>query len=191
MQGTRSSWLWFWHFRNGGTGWSARLNRSWCGRTTTTLPTSGTPRGSTPGRPGGICSCDVFSSRSHTSLAHATRSQTPCPASSRLILWRQMSSVSPGFPETSCLTVVHSYVSGVEGLLGVLASLTSGYHPQAKGQAERTNHCLEDALRCVAQNLSAWNTYLLWVEHTHNSLVSAFTGLSPLQGFPGVPVSVT
>uniref|UniRef100_A0A674P365 Gypsy retrotransposon integrase-like protein 1 n=1 Tax=Takifugu rubripes TaxID=31033 RepID=A0A674P365_TAKRU len=81
-----------------------------------------------------------------------------------------------------CSQVWKSFCSA----LGASVSLTSGYHPQANGQAERTNQSLEDALRCVAaQDPSSWSTYLPWVEYAHNSLVSASTGLSPFMASLG------
>lgn len=56
-------------------------------------------------------------------------------------------------------------------------SLSSGYHPQSKGQLERTNLSLESAHRCVvARNPTSWSSFLPWVEYVHNS---ADTGLSP------------
>ena len=43
-------------------------------------------------------------------------------------------------------------------LIGATASLTSGYHPEANGQAERLNQQLETGLRCVVhQNPSTWS----------------------------------
>uniref|UniRef100_A0A674MXQ5 Gypsy retrotransposon integrase-like protein 1 n=1 Tax=Takifugu rubripes TaxID=31033 RepID=A0A674MXQ5_TAKRU len=61
-----------------------------------------------------------------------------------------------------CSQVWKSFCSA----LGASVSLTSGYHPQANGQAERTNQSLEDALRCVAaQDPSSWSTYLPWCSH--------------------------
>lgn len=53
--------------------------------------------------------------------------------------------------------------------LGASVSLSSGYHPQSKGQTERMNQTLENALRCVAaQHPTAWGTYLPWVERMVN-----------------------
>uniref|UniRef100_A0A8C8DLA6 Gypsy retrotransposon integrase-like protein 1 n=1 Tax=Oryzias sinensis TaxID=183150 RepID=A0A8C8DLA6_9TELE len=54
--------------------------------------------------------------------------------------------------------------------LGATVSLTSGYHPQSNGQAERANQELEAALRCLAaQNQEDWSQYLVWIEYAHNT----------------------
>uniref|UniRef100_A0A3P9HPM2 Gypsy retrotransposon integrase-like protein 1 n=1 Tax=Oryzias latipes TaxID=8090 RepID=A0A3P9HPM2_ORYLA len=66
--------------------------------------------------------------------------------------------------------------------LGATTSLSSGYHPQSKGQAERANQELEAALRCVAtQNTSDWSTYLVWIPSsaTGISLFEACLGYLP------------
>ncbi len=66
--------------------------------------------------------------------------------------------------------------------LGATASLSSGYHPQTNGQAERANQDLERVLRCVASaEPSSWSSRLTMVEYTHNSLPVSSTGLSPFQ----------
>ncbi len=63
--------------------------------------------------------------------------------------------------------------------LGASVSLSSGYHPQSNGQAERANQELEAALCCVAaQNPASWSEHLPWVEYAHNSLSSSATGLT-------------
>uniref|UniRef100_A0A3B3HZY6 Gypsy retrotransposon integrase-like protein 1 n=1 Tax=Oryzias latipes TaxID=8090 RepID=A0A3B3HZY6_ORYLA len=50
--------------------------------------------------------------------------------------------------------------------LGATVSLTSGYHPQSNGQAERANQELETSLRCLAdRNSMDWSKYLVWVEY--------------------------
>ncbi len=68
------------------------------------------------------------------------------------------------------------------GQLGSTASLSSGYHPQANGQAERANRDLERVLRCVASaETSSWSSRLTMVEYMHNSLPVSSTGLSPFQ----------
>ena len=66
--------------------------------------------------------------------------------------------------------------------LGASVSLSSGFHPQTNGQAERANQDLGTALRCVvARNPSAWSEHLSWIEYAHNSLPSAATGMSPFE----------
>ncbi|KAJ8333220.1 hypothetical protein SKAU_G00421160 [Synaphobranchus kaupii] len=66
--------------------------------------------------------------------------------------------------------------------LGASASLSSGFHPQSNGQAERANQDLGAALRCVTvRNPASWSRFLPWVEYAHNSLKCASTGLSPFE----------
>uniref|UniRef100_A0A3P9KPU5 Gypsy retrotransposon integrase-like protein 1 n=2 Tax=Oryzias latipes TaxID=8090 RepID=A0A3P9KPU5_ORYLA len=70
--------------------------------------------------------------------------------------------------------------------LGASVSLSSGYHPQSNGQAERANQELEASLRClVAQNQGDWSDYLVWVEYAHNNHPSAATGMSPFEASLG------
>uniref|UniRef100_A0A3P9L311 Gypsy retrotransposon integrase-like protein 1 n=1 Tax=Oryzias latipes TaxID=8090 RepID=A0A3P9L311_ORYLA len=70
--------------------------------------------------------------------------------------------------------------------LGATVSLSSGYHPQSNGQAERANQELEAALRClVAQNEADWSKYLIWVEYAHNTHSSTATGMSPFEASLG------
>ncbi len=66
--------------------------------------------------------------------------------------------------------------------LGATASLSSGYHPQTNGQAERANEDLERVLRCVASaEPSSCSSRLTMVEYVHNFLPVSSTGLSPFQ----------
>ncbi|CAM4349732.1 unnamed protein product [Leuciscus chuanchicus] len=65
-------------------------------------------------------------------------------------------------------------------LIGASVSLSSGFHPQTNGQAERTNQIVGRLLRSLAfQNPSSWVEQLPWAEYAHNSLPSSATGLSP------------
>ena len=67
-------------------------------------------------------------------------------------------------------------------LLGAKVSLSSGFHPQTNGQAERMNQEMETALRGLAsRNPSSWSKHLLWIEYAYNTLPSSATGLSPFQ----------
>ena len=66
--------------------------------------------------------------------------------------------------------------------LNVTISLSSGFHPQTNGQAERANQAVETTLRCLAStNPTSWSTQLPWAEYAHNTLPSAALGMSPFQ----------
>ncbi len=65
-------------------------------------------------------------------------------------------------------------------LIGASVSLSSGFHPQTNGQAERTNQIVGRLLRSLAfRNPSSWAEQLPWAEYAHNSLPTSATGLSP------------
>ncbi|KAL0159750.1 hypothetical protein M9458_043475, partial [Cirrhinus mrigala] len=67
-------------------------------------------------------------------------------------------------------------------LLGVNISLTSGYHPQANGQAERLNQELTRFLCSYCQDhQEEWSRFLLWAEYAQNSLRKPSTNLTPFQ----------
>ncbi|KAL0181854.1 hypothetical protein M9458_021229, partial [Cirrhinus mrigala] len=67
-------------------------------------------------------------------------------------------------------------------LLGVNVSLTSGYHPQANGQAERLNQELTRFLRSYCHHRQEnWSRYLFWAEYAQNSLRKPSTHLTPFQ----------
>ena len=66
--------------------------------------------------------------------------------------------------------------------IGATVSLTSGFHPQSNGQAERANQKMESTLRClVSSDPTSWSSQLPWVEYAHNTLPSSATGMSPFQ----------
>ncbi|KAI2666700.1 Transposon Tf2-6 polyprotein [Labeo rohita] len=67
-------------------------------------------------------------------------------------------------------------------LLGVNVSLTSGYHPQANGQAERLNQELTKFLCSYCQDHQEdWSRFLLWAEYAQNSIRKPSTNLTPFQ----------
>ncbi|KAL0160140.1 hypothetical protein M9458_043865, partial [Cirrhinus mrigala] len=67
-------------------------------------------------------------------------------------------------------------------LLGVNISLTSGYHPQSNGQAERLNQELARFLRSYCQDCQEdWSRFLFWAEYAQNSLLKPSTNLTPFQ----------
>ncbi|KAG1952342.1 retrotransposable element [Pimephales promelas] len=66
--------------------------------------------------------------------------------------------------------------------LQVNVSLTSGYHPQSNGQAERLNQDIIRFLRTYCHDHQEdWSRYLIWAEYAQNSLQKHFTGLTPFQ----------
>ncbi|KAI2655839.1 Transposon Tf2-6 polyprotein [Labeo rohita] len=61
--------------------------------------------------------------------------------------------------------------------MNINVSLTSGYHPQSNGQAERLNQELTRFLRSYCfSNQQDWSQYLLWAEYAQNSLQKPATG---------------
>ncbi|KAK3552186.1 hypothetical protein QTP86_005112 [Hemibagrus guttatus] len=66
--------------------------------------------------------------------------------------------------------------------LGINVSLTSGYHPQSNGQAERLNQEDGRFLRSYcSQEQHQWSEFLPWAEYVQNSLTHYSTGLTPFQ----------
>ncbi|KAK3548156.1 hypothetical protein QTP70_004848 [Hemibagrus guttatus] len=66
--------------------------------------------------------------------------------------------------------------------LGIDVSLSSGYHPQSNGQAERLNQENGRFLRSYcSREQQRWSEFLPWAEYTQNSLTHSSTGLTPFQ----------
>ncbi len=80
------------------------------------------------------------------------------------------------------LGLISEVLGGVVKALEVNISLTSGYHPQSNGQAERLNQELVRFLRsyCSTNQLD-WSRYLMWAEYAQNSLRKPATGITPFQ----------
>ncbi|KAK3516699.1 hypothetical protein QTP70_022492, partial [Hemibagrus guttatus] len=68
------------------------------------------------------------------------------------------------------------------GCLGIGVSLSSGYHPQSNGQAERLNQEIGRFLRSYcSREQHRWSEFLPWAEYAQNSLIHSSTGLTPFQ----------
>ncbi|CAM4606773.1 unnamed protein product [Leuciscus chuanchicus] len=71
-------------------------------------------------------------------------------------------------------------------LIGASVSLSSGFHAQTNGQAERANQTIGRLLRTLAfRNPASWPEQLPWAEYAYNSAPASATGLSPFQGSLG------
>ena len=70
--------------------------------------------------------------------------------------------------------------------LNIRLHFTSGYHPEADGQTERTNQTLEQYLRmyCNYQQ-DNWSDLLPLAEFAYNNALSATTGVSPFYANKG------
>ncbi|KAL0186321.1 hypothetical protein M9458_017991 [Cirrhinus mrigala] len=70
----------------------------------------------------------------------------------------------------------------ISHLLGVTVNLSSGYHPQTNGQAERKIQELGRYLRAYChEDHHSWSRFLLWAEYAQNFLCQDTTGLTPFQ----------
>ncbi|KAK3558896.1 hypothetical protein QTP86_032157, partial [Hemibagrus guttatus] len=91
-----------------------------------------------------------------------------------------------GLPEDIVSDRGSQFTSRVWGLLcarlGIGVSLSSGYHPQSNGQAERLNQEIGQFLRSYcSREQQRWSEFLPWAEYAQNSLIHSSTGLTPFQ----------
>ncbi|KAK3526444.1 hypothetical protein QTP70_025477 [Hemibagrus guttatus] len=91
-----------------------------------------------------------------------------------------------GFPEDIVSDRGSQFTSPVWGSLcarlGIGVSLSSGYHPQSNGQAERLNQEIGRFLRSYcSREQQRWSEFLPWAEYAQNSLTHSSTGITPFQ----------
>ena len=76
---------------------------------------------------------------------------------------------------------VSGFWSTLMSLAGCKVNMTAAYHPQADGQAERTNRTMESILRilCLEASSHCWSSFLPHIELAYNTTLSSSTGFSP------------
>ncbi|KAI2664082.1 Transposon Tf2-6 polyprotein [Labeo rohita] len=85
----------------------------------------------------------------------------------------------------TALETAEALCNAVFRFYGVNVSLTSGYHPEANGQAERLNQELTRFLRSYCHDHQEdWSRFLLWAEYAQNSIRKPSTNLTPFQSRP-------
>jgi hypothetical protein len=71
-------------------------------------------------------------------------------------------------------------------LTDTIRTITSGYHPQTNGVAEKANHNLINALRKMGEDKALeWDQWLPWVLLADRNRVRARTGLCPMEAVLG------
>ena len=71
-------------------------------------------------------------------------------------------------------------------MLKVSCNLSSGYHPQTDGQAERTNQTLEQYFRCfLSYQQDDWADILHFAEFAYNNAIHSSTRVSPFYAYTG------
>ena len=70
-------------------------------------------------------------------------------------------------------------------MLKVTCNLSSDYHPQTDGQAERTNQTLKQYLRCLSYQQDDWADILHFVEFAYNNSIHSSTRVTPFYAYIG------
>jgi len=73
-------------------------------------------------------------------------------------------------------------------LQGSTLKLSTSYHPQTDGQTEIVNKCLENYLRCFAQDSPKhWTNWLPWAEYWYNTTWHSAIKMTPFEAVYGQP----
>ena len=74
--------------------------------------------------------------------------------------------------------------------LGIVASTTTAYHPQANGLVERLHRTLKNALRCAGRSNGSWSRALPWVMLGLRSAPRSDTAASAAEVVFGTPLRI-
>lgn len=67
--------------------------------------------------------------------------------------------------------------------------MSSAYHPEADGQIEVLNRCVETYLRCFTANRpKGWNKWLTWAEYCYNTGFQSTVRGTPFEVVYGHPL---
>ncbi|CAN4084975.1 unnamed protein product [Withania somnifera] len=73
-----------------------------------------------------------------------------------------------------------------QGSLGTQVNLSTSFHPQTDGQAERTIQTLEDMLRaCVLDFKGSWEDHLPLIEFAYNNSYHSSIRMAPYEALYG------
>ena len=99
-----------------------------------------------------------------------------------------------GVPSTVTTDRVAQFTSGTwrQSLsrLGIVASSTTAYHPQANGLVERLHRTLKNALRCACCSSGSWSRALTWVMLSLRSAPRPDTAASAAEIVFGTPLRI-